>query len=480
MTTLTPPTSQRTQNPFAFIFLTLCAIALLFLTGCPAPKEAPKEEAPATAAKMLSISDIHFDPFYDTTLLQQLIATEVGGWQATFESSSIKTYSPLGKEDANYPLFRSAIENMKKSLPEPKGILISGDFLAHSFIANFKTYAKTDDQTEVRSFVKKTLQFILNSLTNAFPNTRIYPTLGNNDSYCGDYNIKAAGPFLSMLAEVWQPIVDPDGTNPNFKTTFSKGGYYSIKVPGPSAHRIISLNTIFFSYAYQDLNKHASECMPIPDTTKRWIPGKEQLAWLHEILGQSLTANEKVWLIYHIPPGLNIYKYANYGEKSQMWHTGFTNSFFGITSQYQAAVVANFAGHTHMDEFRIMKTSGAPLAYVHITPAISPLFGNNSAFEVFHLDATETVVQTYETHYLDLKAIEDGKDVGWATEYNFATTYSQSPINPANLDQVYQAIESDTAVRWHYMLYYDVSNRDSNVINFNKWEQYREGIIVGE
>ena len=41
----------------------------------------------------------------------------------------------------------------------------------------------------------------------AYPGVRIYPTLGNNDSDCGDYAVAPNGAFLANFRDVWVPIV---------------------------------------------------------------------------------------------------------------------------------------------------------------------------------------------------------------------------------------------------------------------------------
>ena len=42
----------------------------------------------------------------------------------------------------------------------------------------------------------KTLHYVTSALKRMFPQTPIIATLGNNDSYCGNYMIKPAGDFL--------------------------------------------------------------------------------------------------------------------------------------------------------------------------------------------------------------------------------------------------------------------------------------------
>src|ERR1041385_4798491 len=80
----------------------------------------------------LSISDIHFNPFADPTIVTKLEAADVSQWDAIFASSTVTTFSASGS-DSNDPLLLSAVSEMKKQLPSPRFVIISGDFLAHKF-----------------------------------------------------------------------------------------------------------------------------------------------------------------------------------------------------------------------------------------------------------------------------------------------------------------------------------------------------------
>src|SRR5689334_14874545 len=63
----------------------------------------------AFAEKFLSVSDIHFNPFADPTLVTKLEAADVAQWSAILASSSITAFSAYGS-DVNDPLLRSAID----------------------------------------------------------------------------------------------------------------------------------------------------------------------------------------------------------------------------------------------------------------------------------------------------------------------------------------------------------------------------------
>jgi sphingomyelin phosphodiesterase acid-like 3 len=181
---------------------------------------------PLFAETFLSVSDIHFDPFADPSLVAQLEAAEVQQWAAVFASSSKTAFSTYGS-DVNDPLLRSAIAEMKQRVPSPAFVLISGDFLAHDFQKTYQQYATDKSQAAYTAFVTKTIAYVAGLLRDAYPHVRIYPTLGNNDSDCGDYAVAPDGVFLANFRDVWKPLVGAR----SFDRRFPTGGYYHADVP---------------------------------------------------------------------------------------------------------------------------------------------------------------------------------------------------------------------------------------------------------
>src|SRR5438034_5110477 len=144
----------------------------------------------------LSISDIHFNPFADPALVAKLEAADVLQWDAIFASSTVTAFSTYGS-DVNDPLLRSALGEMRKQLPSPAFVLISGDFLAHKFDKTYQQYATDKSHAAYSAFVTKTIAYVASAFREAYPGVRIYPTLGNNDSDCGDYAVASNGAFLA-------------------------------------------------------------------------------------------------------------------------------------------------------------------------------------------------------------------------------------------------------------------------------------------
>lgn len=401
----------------------------------------------AAARQFISISDIHFNPYYDPTLMQQLEASDVSGWAAIFQSSKIQQPNSYNS-DTNYSLFASFLADLKTRAADATFATISGDFLCHDFPQDFQLYSPDKSEGAYQSFVTKTVQFIATELRAADPGLTIYPALGNNDSDCGDYEITPKGWFLGVFAKAFAPSVKW----PGFVTQFSPYGYYAAPAPMPDT-TLIGLNTIFFSSNYDNA------C-----GTNGIDYGVLELAWLKKQLALARLRKRHVWLLYHIPPGINVYS-STTGPSAcpapvTMWKTQYTTTFDALMKQYASTVSVSLAGHTHMDDFRLMATTTSPFAYVHITPAVSPLFTNNPAYEVMTYLPQKATIADYAVIHFTLNT----PTPRWGQEYSFDSAYGQTSYTPQSIAAVRAAIDSDPATRALYIRYYTASNPGSTTI----------------
>jgi hypothetical protein len=257
--------------------------------------------AQAGGGEFLVISDIHFDPFYDGSLFARLDAAPVEDWARILETSQPAGFNPVGT-DSNYALLKSSLDDVGRRVPSPDFVLYPGDFLAHYWQKKYDALAARShlaDPEKYRAFTAKVIRFLAGEFRKRYPATPILPTLGNDDSYCGDYMITPDGPFLEMVADAWAPLLGRDADREAFRATFRRGGHYSLKLPRAKGRRLIVLNSVFFSTVYDDA------CGSMFQT-----PGLEQLRFLAEELDRARAAGESAWLLMHVPPGLNGYQTA--------------------------------------------------------------------------------------------------------------------------------------------------------------------------
>jgi hypothetical protein len=380
----------------------------------------------------------------------------VSQWESILASSTVTTFSTYGS-DINDPLFRSAITEMKKQIPSPAFVLISGDFLAHSFDKSYQQYATDKSPAAYTAFVAKTNTYIASVFRSAYPDVRIYPTLGNNDSNCGDYAVAPNGEFLKDFRDIWSPIV----RSRSFDRRFPTGGYYHADVPSLDDVRIIALNTNFFSTNYKN------PCgTPGPD------PGAIELEWLDAELRLARELGKRVWLLFHIPPGMDVYDSIKYGgtcpdmKSGTFWKDEYLQKYLQITARHSKTIAGSFAGHTHQDEFRI-----ATGDFVHITPSITPIFGNNPAFEIVDVKRNGDIAGYTAWHLPNIT-------LPWAREYSFDEAYAKTKYDTATLTQLAAAIGKDVATREKYLGYSTSGAPKSTASALATWRGYWCGLTV--
>jgi sphingomyelin phosphodiesterase acid-like 3 len=410
--------------------------------------------SPAVGEQFLSVSDIHFDPFADPAIIAKLEAADVAQWDAILSSSSVHSFSPSGS-DVNDPLRRSAMAEMKKQIPSPAFVLISGDFLAHKFDQTYQQYATDKSPAAYTAFVTKTIAYVAEGFRKAYPGVPVYPTLGNNDSDCGDYAVAPDSVFLANFRDVWKPLV----RSRSFDRRFPTGGYYHADVPALQNVRIIALNTNFFSTNYKN------PCgKPGPD------PGLRQLDWLDAELRLARVEGKRVWLLFHIPPGIDVYDSEERGgacpdlKPQTFWKDEYQQQYLQIAAAHQKTILGSFAGHTHQDEFRI-----ATGDFIHITPSVSPVFGNNPAFEIVDVNRRGDIAG-YTAHHLPNVTLP------WSREYSFDDAYAKPAYTAATLTELATVIGSDAATRTQYFGYLSSGAAKSSAEALAKWQGYWCGL----
>ncbi len=160
-------------------------VLLLFLTFSISSAQTPWKTRKGEGT-FLVISDIHFDPYADKSLVVQLAKTPGDQWDGIFQSSQLTDPAGYGK-DTNYPLWASCVENLQK-YSKVDYVIVNGDYLSHHFMDDFQKYVHADTK-DYPDFVEKTLIFVSKSIQDSLPNVPVYFCLGNNDSDCEDYEM---------------------------------------------------------------------------------------------------------------------------------------------------------------------------------------------------------------------------------------------------------------------------------------------------
>jgi sphingomyelin phosphodiesterase acid-like 3 len=391
-------------------------IARLLLCAVAAP--AAFAQIGAATGRALLISDIHLDPLADPVIVKRLIAASVPQWEAILESSQQKSFSPYGS-DTNYRLFVSTLAAAAAQAPFDY-VIFTGDALRHNFSHAFLAVGGTSDQFP--GFAAKTEAFVVQELQDRLK-VPVLAALGNNDSTCGDYQIPPGSPFLTATANQLTVL----SASPEAKSTFQVGGFFSIAHPTVADQEIIVLNTIFWSRSYKSCTPNSGD------------PGEAEMEWLGWKLYNARLLHHGVMLVMHIPPGMDAYDSAHGQCKIPVpfWQVKYSTEFSTLMSTYSDVVQLAFAGHIHMDDFRVVATD-PPSLPLRITPSVSPIFKNDPAFSVMTYSRTTTSVSDITTFFLALSS----QSPSWSKEYQFSDAYGVTSFSAVNLSTITAAIRT--------------------------------------
>lgn len=397
----------------------------------------------AQTAPVLMLSDIHLDPFHDPAKVAHLRTASVGDWaailaaapSATQVADFTKLQSTCGARGIDTPdaLLEASLKEAHTQEPKPLFVTVSGDLMAHQFDCRFKTLAPDATPADYSAFAAKTVAFVALRLRETFPGTPIYLALGNNDSGCKDYAEDPDSAFLQADASSFAADVLTPTNAAAVRGEFSHYGDYNVALPIPHT-RLIVLQDIFESKKYASCDGSSSG----GSTT----PADIQTTWLRKQLEVARAAHEHVWVMAHIPPGIDAYSTFTKGRnvcaaaadakpiKPEMF----------LSSEALAAVIADFPdtirlalfGHTHMDELRVYTSPDGTRIPGKLVPSITPVNGNNPAFTVAEVDTRTATLKDYTVYAASKPRTWDIAPT-WREEYRYSTTYHQPDLSGASL-----------------------------------------------
>ena len=427
----------------------LCLVLGVF-SGC---SDGSDDSQSGGSGQILFITDLHFDPYSEPSAFPRLDAQGHEEWKGVFLDTPLN-WGAYGKGTTPW-MFFSILDQLKAKASRADFVVFLGDTLAHNFDQSYFTLSASQDRARMQAFTLKTYRFFYESLAEALPGKTIVFALGNNDYYCGDYQIQPSGPLLADLSGLASSHLNLSAEDrAAFDQTFPRGGYYAMDFPAHPHLRLIVLNAVFFSAYY------SNRCGSEPDTS----PGQEELEWLHSQLEDARQSGRLVWLMLHIPPGLNIFGTINdhlvdgrIEEVDDFWREEFGSGIRILMREYSDVLAASFSGHTHQDDFRAAADSPV---FDKIVPALSPVFANNPGFVLVSYDSADPYKLDYRTFYMDLTANRHSPfhRETWLAEYGYQSTYQVGELGYDSLSLLHQLTYEQADIRRTFEGFYDVSN----------------------
>ena len=408
------------------------------------------------------LSDIHFDPFHNPRLLPQLRAAPIERWPAILDADAtlpvdadraalqVECHAPV--LDTAWPLLKTALVAAHDAEPHPLFVTLSGDLLAHQFPCRFHHLAPSASAGDLAAFSAKTVAFVALQLRLAFPHVPVYIALGNNDSGCADYDEDPGSAFVrsaaaSMSADARPAAASKAGSKRLLDV--SPEDDYSVTFPAPLQHgRLIVLDDIYAAENYRT-------CGHQVDRTA----AARQVAWLRAQLADARAHHQQVWVMEHIPPGIDVYaSFAHYVLRPGELCSAQTKPFLADSAladtllDYPDIVRLALFAHTHMDEIRLLhrtpesetdagtQVAGDAAIPAKLVPSVTPYFGNHPAFLVAEIDPRTLILKDWQAF---VSPSSDGSAAPWPVAYRFSTAYGLPDLSAASAQQLADGFTAD-------------------------------------
>jgi sphingomyelin phosphodiesterase acid-like 3 len=478
----------RTRQKIAALVLALAPLAL-------------GAQATPRTVSALFLSDIHFDPYSDPAKVVNLNAAPAAEWGAILDApdsptrsadlSTLQKACPVRGVDTNNTVWQSSLDAIFSRAYAARFVTISGDLLAHQFDCKYKTLLPGASHADYLNFVEKTIQYVVVTLqTKVSSAVPLYMALGNNDSGCTDYALQPTqDEFLARTASIVAAALPASLSKAETDAVlhdFAAGGYYSAPLAAIPHTRILVLDDLFSSVNY-------ATCGGGHDPA----PAAAELAWLETQLAAARQHKEQVWVMGHIPPGVDLYSTARkltnvcMGGQPQMFLG--SESLAEILARNSDIVRLALFGHTHSDEMRLLTPSRDGLAGTEETPAapdgkrppapisggvplkivasITPVNGNRPTFTLATIDPSTATLVDYT---VVMASNLTGIDTAWSPEYTYSTSYHRPAFDPASLSTLVTGFQADptgqTPASQAYLRNYFPGDA-SSLIKF-AWPQY--------
>jgi sphingomyelin phosphodiesterase acid-like 3 len=373
--------------------------------------------------------------------------------------------------DTSDTLLHSSLRAVRKESANARFLTLSGDLIAHNFPCKYQTLVPGKTAEDYAAFVEKTIAYVMDELRRSEPGVAVYASLGNNDSGCNDYRMDPNSDFLKAVGESMLAGLPQSDEKRQALEDFAVGGYYSVTMARPMQRtRLIVVNDMFMARNYRT-------CSGKVDTSA----GTAQIEWLDKQLDEARRRGQRVWVMGHIPPGVDVYGTLKKGEnvcKGATAETYLTESLTDAMVKYADVERLGIFAHTHMDELRLMgpegdgvKATAKEMVPVKMVSSISPVHGNRPAFTVAWVDPRTARLEDYEVF---IASNLTGVDATWSKEYRFSEVYHKREFAPKELEQMLAGFRADPMAKGtesQAFIRYFFAGDDSGLIK-PVWPQY--------
>jgi sphingomyelin phosphodiesterase len=148
-------------------------------------------------------------------------------------------------------------------------------------------------------------------------------------------------------------------------------------------------------------------------------------------------SGDYVHIIGHVPP--------DHRECTEAW----LFNYIRLMERFGHLIRAQFFGHTHRDEFRLVfstSNSSDPVAFQFISPSITSYSATNPSYRIYSVDPETFEVLYHETYFFNLTECNERPSHAnpiWKLEYNTRDTLKIDKINQHTLHGVLKKMHGE-------------------------------------
>ncbi|EDW99101.1 sphingomyelin phosphodiesterase [Drosophila yakuba] len=369
------------------------------------PKES-NSNLPAKSAEdilILHLTDIHYDPEYaegSNAVCDEPMCCRNPLTTGSDSTAAAGFWSDYRDCDCPKRLILSAFEHIKDN-HKIEWIYHTGDVPPHNVWSTTKQ-GNLDMLSEIDQL-----------LAQYFPDTPIYPCLGNHEPHpanvFGNDEIPSALKVDWLYEHVWS--LWSKWLPAEAETTVLRGGYYTA---APSkGHRIVALNSMD-CYLYNWWLFYNATLI------------QEQLQWFHDTLLSAEEAGESVHILSHIPAG-----------DGDCW-SNWAQEYNRVLSRFNGIITGVFSGHTHKDEMNLHYSEDGYATVVNWNGGSLTTYSNkNPNYRLYELSPENWQVLDHHTYTFNLTEanLTPEQQPKWQLEYQFTKEYTED-TSPAGIDRL--------------------------------------------
>jgi len=380
------------------------------------PKPKPTEEElqalevkKQDAFKIVQLTDIHIEPEYDVGS-----NANCGLMVCCLDRQGPGTAGPYGDYRCNVPVGTAAIVARKMAELQADMHLFTGDVAPH----------RAWNETEKSQY--DCIRGVAKILREALPSKTIITCLGNHDNYPTNLNSmkfsKYTPAMLDVYLQEWQQVNGFDASQIN---TMRTGGFYTMLRPfnGRKNFRIIATNS---NYHY---------------TLNFWNPlnhkQSDEVAKMKNLLETTLknscdSGTELVILLIHHSIGD-----IDFVETEAIYYQN-------LIVKYAACIKLVISGHSHIDEFRLIKDISNELkSIVFISGSVDTSDYKNPALRTFYFDRDTEELLDIDQYHLNLQKLPADGDPVVELEYSTRREYGMADMSPASFEDLLCRFETE-------------------------------------